>query len=212
MVTPMDNKRKIGILGGTFNPIHIGHLLLAEQALETFHLDQVLIMPSGQSYMKNEADIVPKEHRNNMVQLAISDNPSFSLSTIETEREGNTYTFETLLYLRKQLPNAEFYFILGADNLFTIEKWKEVSVIFQNCTLIASVRGDKDFTEIKNKAEELKVKYGAKILLLPERLFTVSSTEIREKIAKGQSVQYLTPNSVIAYINEHDLYRNPADF
>lgn len=202
----MNKQVKIGILGGTFNPIHIGHLLLAEQARETYELDQVLVMPSGQSYMKSEDIIISKEHRINMVKLAIENHPYFSLSTIETDREGNTYTYETLLELKKQMPEADFYFILGADNLFTIEKWREVTTIFQNCILIAAVRDDKNFEMISQKATLLSECYGAEIRLLPERIFDVSSTEIRNKIAKGKSVKYMLPEPVIDYIKKHKLY------
>ena len=118
----MENvNRKTGIMGGTFNPIHIGHLLLAENAKDTFGLNEILFIPSGLSYMKKGMEIADKKMRLEMTRLAIADNPSFSLSSIEVEREGNSYTCETLEVLHKAKPQTEFYFIVGADSLFAME-------------------------------------------------------------------------------------------
>lgn len=203
----MIQKSKVGIMGGTFNPVHNGHLLLAEQAREYCNLDEILFMPSGNSYMKEQGEIPDGDTRISMTALAIEDNPYFALSTIEVERKGPTYTCETLAELKKLHPETEYYFIVGADNLFSIETWWKPEEILAGCTLIVAARGDKEESAIINKAAELKEKYKARILLLPERRFDVSSTEIREKIKRGESVRYLLPDKVIAYIKKNRLYK-----
>ena len=203
----MIQKSKVGIMGGTFNPVHNGHLLLAEQAREYCNLDEILFMPSGNSYMKEQGEIPDGDTRISMTALAIEDNPYFALSTIEVERKGPTYTCETLAELKKLHPETEYYFIVGADNLFSIETWWKPEEILAGCTLIVAARGDKEESAIINKAAELKEKYKARILLLPERRFDVSSTEIREKIKRGESVRYLLPDKVITYIEKNRLYK-----
>lgn len=194
-------------MGGTFNPIHLGHLLLAEEAKTQAGLDEILFMPSGCSYMKEEGSILSAKERIKMTALAIEDNTSFSLSTLETERVGATYTFETLMQLKEQNPQNEYYFILGADNLFSIEKWKNPQLIFDNCTLIAAVRGDKDIIQIKEKADLLTKEFDAKVILLSERMIDISSTEIRERIKQGLSVRYMIPQKVLSYIEKYKLYQ-----
>ena len=116
--------KKVGIIGGTFNPVHLAHLMLAETAYETMELDEVLFIPSGCSYMKDESIIVSAKDRVNMLGLALAENPHFALSMMEIERQGNSYTCETLRELSEKYPDWELYFIMGADNLFDIENWK----------------------------------------------------------------------------------------
>ena len=203
----MIQKSKVGIMGGTFNPVHNGHLILAEQAREYCNLDEILFMPSGNSYMKGQGEIPDGDTRISMTALAIEENPHFALSTMEVERKGPTYTCETLAELKKLHPEIEYYFIVGADNLFSIETWWKPEEILAGCTLIVAARGDKEESAIINKAAELKEKYKARILILPERRFDVSSTEIREKIKRGESVRYLLPDKVIAYIEKNRLYK-----
>ena len=203
----MIQKSKVGIMGGTFNPVHNGHLLLAEQAREYCNLDEILFMPSGNSYMKEHDEIPDGETRISMTALAIEDNPYFALSTMEVERKGPTYTCETLAELKKLHSEIQYYFIIGADNLFSIETWWKPEEILACCTLIVALRGDKEERAILNKAADLKEKYNASIILLPERKFDISSTEIREKIKRGESVRYLLPDKVISYIEKNGLYK-----
>lgn len=203
----MIQKSKIGIMGGTFNPIHNGHLILAEQAREYCGLDEILFMPSGNSYMKDTAQIPDGETRISMTALAIENNPYFALSAMEVERKGATYTCETLKELKIQNPEIQYYFIVGADNLFSIETWWKPEEILSECILVAAVRGDKDREEIVAKVRELEEKYHARIILLPEKKYDISSTEIREKIARGESVRYLVPDKVLSYIEKKQLYR-----
>lgn len=198
--------KKVGILGGTFNPIHQGHLILAETARNQFDLDEILFIPSGISYMKKEDSIPPGNIRAIMTSLAIEDNEKYSISMLEVERQGNTYTFETLEELTKKYPNTHFYFILGADSLFHIDQWKNPDRIFALCTILAAVREDKNQEEMIQKMEELAQRYGGKIQLLSSTNIDISSTRIRKMISKNESIRYLVPEKVRQYILEHKIY------
>ena len=133
--------KKIGIMGGTFNPVHYGHLLLAESAREVFELDKVLFMPSGDSYMKDASSILHGETRMQMLKLAIDGNPYFEISRIELDRTGPTYTCDTLAQLQQQNSEDTYYFIMGADSLLMLESWKDPEYVLRNCTIAAAVRG-----------------------------------------------------------------------
>lgn len=227
---------KVGIMGGTFNPVHNGHLLLAETAREALGLDQVIFMPSGNSYMKDAASILDKETRGRMTELAIAGNPHFSFSGRELEREGPTYTCDTLAGLRSENPGTCYCLILGADNFFILEKWKNPEFIFQNCMIAVALRGEEGHGEqtddipspgfrksvspsicsghttektntVEGMAEYLRQKYRADIRLLPGRRMDLSSTEIRARLREGKSVRYMLPERVLEYINENGLYR-----
>lgn len=203
-------KKKIGIMGGTFNPVHNGHLLLAESAREVFGLDEVLFMPSGNSYMKDARFILDGEIRAHMVSLAVNGNPFFSLSKMELEREGPTYTCETLKELKRQNGENQYFFIMGADNLLILEKWKDVPYILQNCVIAAAVRGDESKEKIREAAGRLMECYQADIRILPQRRIDISSFEIRKRRQEGKSIRYLLPESVFAYISENGLYGLPG--
>lgn len=199
--------KQIGIMGGTFNPIHLGHLLLAEWAMDAVRLDQVWVIPTGVSYMKNADEIVSAEHRLRMAQLAVEGNPFFRCLDVEVRRKSRTYSYETMELLRERYPEDAFFFILGSDCLFSIETWKYPERIFQCCTLIAAVRDDAVTDEIEEKRHALEQKFGGRILLLPFLRMSLSSTEIRQRIRNGQSIRYLVPDNVLSYIEEKGLYR-----
>ena len=199
-------KKKIGIMGGTFNPIHMGHLVLAETARTQYALDEILFIPSGKSYMKQGMNIPAGEIRADMTSLAIEDNPYFALSLMEIERKGNTYTYETLEALKAQNPDKEYYFILGEDSLFALEKWKETQKIFDSCTILVAVRAGTSQGDIELEAARLSAKYQGKIQFLDCGNMDISSTKIRENVKNGHSIRYLVPEKVIAYIEEHHLY------
>lgn len=202
--------RKVGIMGGTFNPVHIGHLIIAEKAREQFHLDEVLFMPSGTPYMKNVDEVLPGQVRTEMTKLAIEENSFFSVSTIEIEKEGSTYTYETLETLHDKNPNTEYYFILGADSLFAIEHWKNPEKIFAGCHVLAAVRNDKNVEEMETQATYLKEKFNADVSLIKTGHIEISSSMIREFIKDGQSIRYLVPDAVYDYIIKNKLYKTDS--
>lgn len=199
---------RIGIMGGTFNPIHIGHLMLAEQALESAHLDQIWIIPTGCSYLKAKEGItvLPGTERYDMVQLAIADNDRFRCLDIEIKRPGDSYSYETMEQLHREYPDHLFYFICGADCLFTMEHWKCADRLFAACEIIAAVRGDADMKGMQEKIRQLEEHFSAKIQLLSFRRIELSSSEIRARRSEGLSVRYLVPEAVREYMEEKGLY------
>ena len=152
---------KIGILGGTFNPIHNGHLILAQNALEQYALDEILFIPSGCSYMKK--DVLDAKARYQMTKIAISSNPSFQISPIEINRSGNSYTCDTLLELKKQNPEVQYEYIIGADTLFSMETWNRPALIFESCGILCSIRNGFPMSKMLEKQKELSQKYHANI-------------------------------------------------
>lgn len=200
--------KKTGIMGGTFNPIHNGHLLLAEAAREFLRLDKVIFMPSGNSYMKNASSILEGDVRAHMAELAISGNPYYLLSRMELEREGPTYTCDTLIQLRNRYPEEEFYFIAGADTLLTLESWKNPEMVLKNCIMAVAVRGAGAESGLRQKADQLKRRYQADIRMLPVRYVDISSSEIRQRRKEGRSIRYMVPESVFSYIVQNNLYGN----
>lgn len=202
----MADKKKVGILGGTFDPVHIAHLILAENAWQQFQLDTVLIMPSGDPPHKADREISSAEHRIRMLQLAIDDNKHFKLSTIEVERKGKTYTAETLTMLCENHPDCEYYFIIGADSLFQLEAWYHPEVVMRHAILLAAVRDDMQIPEVKVQMEHLKKQYHAQIYLLHTPDMSLSSSTIRERISKGESIKYMVPKDVEKYIYQNKLY------
>ena len=199
--------RRTGILGGTFNPIHNGHLMLAHEAHKQFLLDEVLFMPCGKAYMKADMNVESGQVRAEMTALAIQDNPFFSLSTMEIERQGNTYTYQTVERLKKESPETDYYFIMGADSLFNIEQWKYPERIFANCCILAAIRDDMTITDVEGQILRLKREYSADIRLLRTECMDISSSDIRRKIAAEESIADDVPESVREYIEKRGLYR-----
>lgn len=199
---------KTGILGGTFDPIHLGHLITAENALDGVGLDRVILMPTGCSYFKEDQEVTAPQLRYEMTRLAAGDNPKLVVSDMETTRPGNSYTADTLRELRKTYPDDELYYIVGADTLVLMSLWRAPEVIFSLCHVLVETRPD----EIAGKGllEEIKAlrdKYGADITILPARNIAISSTEIRGRVRDGHSIRYLVPTAVENYIREKGLYR-----
>lgn len=199
--------RKIGILGGTFNPIHNGHLALGECALKQLDLDEIWFMPSGQTNLKKGLYILPGSDRQALILLAIEGNKNFHFSDIELKRPGITYTYETLTELKKLYPEHEFYFILGADCLFSIEKWVEPSIIMSHSVLVSAVRGDADKISLQKQAEYLEAKFNATIKLLDFPKEDISSSDIRARIANNEPIDHLVPANVAKYIQAHYCYQ-----
>ena len=199
--------KKVGIMGGTFNPIHFAHLILAESAYEQFELDEIIFLPSNQPAYKPLCEIVSNEHRKNMIELAIKDNPHFSISTAEFEREGYTYTADTLLHLTKEYPDIKFYFIIGGDSLFQLERWNRPEIVLSLAEILSAGRGEKTEDEMLIKIEELNEKYQTNIQFLKVPTFDISSNMIRCLLKKERSVKYFLPENVISYIKENNLYK-----
>lgn len=195
--------QKVGIMGGTFNPIHNGHIQLAKCAYETLKLDKVLFMPSGNSYLKK--NVLATEHRVAMTKAAITEYPYFELSLEEANREGNTYTYDTLQRLTGAHPDTEYYFILGADSLLYIDKWVNPDIIFELCTLVCAVRNESNMSVLHQKGEEL-TGMGAKIIYLNMDKIDISSTAIREGAKQGANISDMVPEAVLRYIKQEHLY------
>ena len=202
--------KRVGLLGGTFDPIHTAHLIIAEAAYDAFDLDEVLLMPSGHSYFKDSRSqkVLSPEVRYQMVCEAAADNPHFTASDFEIRREGNTYTYETLRELRRMNPDNHYFFIVGADSVRDILKWRNPESIFADCTLLAALREDGIPTEeFLREVEHLRKDYGADIHTLEIPAIGISSTDIRNRIKSRRTIHYLVPERVERYIIETGIYR-----
>ncbi len=199
----MESKKRVGIMGGTFNPIHYGHLRLAQEAQQQVLLDKILFMPSGRSYMKK--NVLDTQKRVEMTALAIKQYSKFELSLIEAQKIGNTYTCETLQYLTRTNSDTQYYFIIGADSLFQIEQWRSPKQIFEFAILICAIRDDYDFDTIRKKGEAL-AESGADIIYLNTPKWDISSTDIRAKVKRRISIHGLVPPEVAHYIEQEHLY------
>ncbi len=198
-------------MGGTFNPVHNGHLFLAEYAFEEIGLDTILFMPSKEPPHKNSLAVASGEDRCHMTALAIRDNPHFELSTLEFDREGKTYTADTLTELTLQNPDTEYYFIIGADSLLQLKEWKTPQVIFDLCTMIVAGRNHLPKKRMEQQINRLNEEYGATIMLMDMPTIDISSAGIRERIATGKSIRYYVPDLVQTYIETHGLYGHPIN-
>ncbi len=198
--------QKIGIMGGTFNPIHTGHLMIAESAREQFGLEKVLFVPTGHSPLRHKRHITSADRRCEMVSLAIADNPWFTLDTTEIADAGTSYTSRTLQKLKEKYPDAELSFILGADSLFDFESWYEPEKILQNCRILAAYRKKEGRDAFLRKVEELNQRHPGKFFPLDTPSLELSSQDIRDRIRSGRSVRYFLPKEVEAYIRMHHLY------
>lgn len=200
--------KKVGIMGGTFDPIHLGHLILGEKAYEQFGLDKVLFMPSGNPpHKRNREGRATLDQRIEMVRLAIKGNPHFELSLEDACEEGYSYTKETLTRLKSNHPDTEYYFIMGADSLFSFEDWREPDQIAKLAVLVTAVRDHVKMTEMKTQIAHLNRIFDADIRILSTPNMDISSQMLREWIREGKSVRYYVPYLVAEYIHEHGIYR-----
>lgn len=197
---------KIGLMGGTFDPIHNGHLLLAKQALTEFGLDRIWFIPNHIPWMKSGRKITADYDRVDMVLAAIADEPRFDISYIEINAGGNSYTCNTVKQLHKEHPEHEYFFIMGADSLFSIEKWYHPEIIFEHVCLLVSVRDDCDFHALEAKKADLEETYRAKICLMHMNKVNISSTWIRDHIMQPEAVADKLPENVYKLILERQLY------
>ena len=199
-------RKKVGILGGTFDPIHTGHLILAEEACEAFSLDYVLIMPNGNPPHKAGQVHATMEQRTRMAELAVADNPHLQVSDFEKTPQDYHYTYETLEFLTEKNPDTDFYFILGADSPMLFHTWKEPQRICDCCAILAAVRDGMRPLELESWIEALNKRFGARIYPLSTTNIDISSNMIREKVQSGRSIRYYVPTAVEAYIYREGLY------
>lgn len=199
--------KRVGIMGGTFSPIHIGHLMIAQRAYEEYHLDQVVFLPNGNPPHKAGDAVLDAFHRAEMVKLAIRSHPEFGFSDLEIKNENFSYTSDTLAHFCSLDPEASYYFIVGADSLDYMDKWHEPQEIFSRATILAAARGNLEQESMEVKIQELEQKFHASIGLLHLPNVAISSQWIRKNIKEGYSVHYYVTEDVEAYIKEHGLYR-----
>lgn len=199
---------KIGIMGGTFNPIHHGHLIIAEQAKEEFQLDLVLFIPAGVPPHKQNEAILDGKHRCSMIEVAIKNNPNFLLDTREIESDAVSYTYLTLKALKQQYNEAELYFIMGEDSIYAVSNWKCPQEIFSMTTVLVAVRNHLCGTQqIEEQIQLIKQQYNGTIAIIHSPVVLISSSLIRERIALRYSIRYLVPDSVVGYIEDYELYQ-----
>ena len=203
----MQPGKRIGISGGTFDPIHHGHLIIAEYVADKFNLDKVLFIPSGTPPHKNEREVTPAMDRYNMVCDAVSGNPRFEASNIEVERPGYTFTVDTLMALKEKLDaGTQLFFIVGADVVRDLPTWREPQKVFALCSFIAVLRPGYDSEGFEKQMEFLQSRYSAKIYSTEAPLIDISSTAIRERVRNALSIKYLVPESVENYVVKNKLY------
>lgn len=200
---------KIGILGGTFDPIHNGHLMVGEYAYRKFALDEVWFMPNGNPPHKQGALIRQMtRHRICMTELAIEDIPYFKLCTYEAERTEISYSYETMEHFHEVYPEHQFYFIIGADSLLTLDSWKCPKRLLQLTIILAAYRDDMDTPEeMDSRIHCLKQKYHGDIRLLRTPILPLSSSEIRQRIREGLSCRGMLPVKTAEYIERHHIYQ-----
>ena len=198
---------KIGVFGGTFDPIHLGHLIVADEARETLGLDEVLFIPAGRPWVKAGTLVSAACHRMAMVEIAVRPTPWFRALDLDVKRPGPTYTVDTLLELRSRLgEKADLYLILGLDSVQDMARWHQPAQIFELCTVVGMSRPgvlDLDHTALEAVAPNA----AARVILLEGPLVSLSGTDLRRRVGEGRSITYRVPEAVEAYIYEHGLYR-----
>ena len=196
----------IGVLGGTFDPVHMGHLIAAEEARVKLRLSRVIFLPAGQPWLKPEREITPAEHRLAMLRLATASNPHFVISTLELDRPGPSYTVDSIPRITAECPpETNILFIVGLDKLAELPRWKEPQRLLELCWLVAATRPG--YTSLNPKKLEAAIPGASRrIRLLDIPLIGISSSDIRERVARGLPIRYLVPPGVAEYIEEHGLY------
>jgi nicotinate-nucleotide adenylyltransferase len=199
--------RRIGIMGGSFDPIHVAHLIIAESVLEALSLDLVLFVPAGSQPLKRDKCVLPAEHRVAMVELAIAGNPHFALSRVDVDRPGPSYTVDTVAALRQEWrgPGVEMWFIVGADSLSTFPRWRDPSGILAHVRLVVVRRPgvEPDMLTLSAALPQLQ----ERLDWIDAPLIDVSGTDIRRRVAAGLSIRYRVPDTVRDYIEANGLYK-----
>ena len=196
----------IGVLGGTFDPVHNGHLILAEEARARLNLTEIIFVPAGHPWLKADRPISPAEHRLQMLRLAIADKPYFKLSTLEIERAGPSYTIDTITELQGQLGRGnELFFILGWGSLAELPQWRDAVRLIKLCYLVAVPRPGYSLPDIK-ALETVIPGLSQRVVLMDKPEIDISASEIRNRVAQGLSIRHLVPDAVDRYIKQQRLY------
>ena len=198
--------KKIGLLGGSFDPIHYGHIRIAENAYQEFGLDEVWFIPAGHSPNKAEENMTPASIREHMVSIAIENYPYFRVSDIELRSAETSYTYRTMEKLHQQYPDSRFYFIMGADSLDYFEHWKHPEIICKYAVILAAVRDSMNVAQIQSKISQIKELFPAAIFPLHYKKIPVSSTQLRGMANRHVLNSSCLPQAVIDYINQNHLY------
>jgi nicotinate-nucleotide adenylyltransferase len=193
-------RQRVGVMGGTFDPIHHGHLVAASEVAQVFDLDEVVFVPTGHPWQK--IDVTEAEHRYLMTVIATASNPRFTVSRVDVDREGPTYTIDTLRDIRATRPDAELFFITGADAIAQILSWKDVQELWDLAHFVAVSRPGHELT-VSGLPQ-------ADVSLLEVPALAISSTDCRERVNRDFPVWYLVPDGVVQYISKHHLYRSAA--
>jgi nicotinate-nucleotide adenylyltransferase len=210
-MTDINQPNRIGILGGTFDPIHHGHLFIAQTALEECRLDTVIFVPVGAPPHKLNTGITPGRHRYNMVELAIEDHPQFEISDHEIKQPGTSYTINMLRYFNEQYPAAALHLILGADSLSDIQTWHQFESLFTLADMVVLNRQGAGKAQLAEQVRDLHDRYHASITLIESIRLDISSSLLRDLISRQRSVRYLTPEPVRRYMAANNLYHKAGD-
>lgn len=199
---------KIGVFGGSFNPVHYGHLILAEHIADAANLDKVILVPAYESPFKSGTGGEISLHLLQMTKIAAAGNSRFEVSSMEVDKKTVSYTVDTLRTLSgNAAPEDHFSFIMGADSFVSLEKWKGADELLHNYSFLVGIRPGCSYDEVEITAERLRKVYNADIRIFPVPQVDISSTDLRERIRVGRSIRYLTPDGVADYISLHDLYK-----
>jgi nicotinate-nucleotide adenylyltransferase len=190
---------RVGIMGGTFDPIHHGHLVAASEVANLFGIEEVIFVPTGQPWQKSERRVSPAEHRYLMTVIATASNPHFWVSRVDIDRAGPTYTVDTIRDIGAQRPGAELYFITGADALEQILSWKDATEILRLAKFVGVTRPGYDLSDEHLPQDS--------VTLIDVPAMAISSSDCRKRVCEGRPVWYLVPDGVVQYINKHHLYR-----
>jgi nicotinate-nucleotide adenylyltransferase len=200
--------RRIGILGGTFDPPHVGHLILAQYTMEALPLDHILFVPAGDHPFKGDHTRTETQHRVAMIELAIGGNDGFSLSEVDLNRPGPHYSADTVQLLQNQYPDAQLYFVMGGDNLRALPTWTRARELYECCRLAVMKRSDELISPEMHEAVLPGLKDKVDIVDAPMLGIWLSSTHVIERLREGKSVRYLVPDNVLDYIRQNRLYRD----
>ncbi|MFC5495219.1 nicotinate-nucleotide adenylyltransferase [Nocardioides caricicola] len=199
--------RRVGVMGGTFDPIHHGHLVAASEVQAWFDLDEVVFVPTGAPWQKADRTVTPAEDRYLMTVIATASNPRFTVSRVDIDRPGTTYTIDTLRDLKAEMPDAELYFITGADALADIFTWRDAEGLFELARFVGCTRPG--YTMDESTIASIPAD---RVTMVEIPALAISSTDCRERTRRGEPVWYLVPDGVVQYIAKHDLYpKEPQD-